>query len=186
MQLVRELSRVMENSIATELLDTWTELAPRIVQLARQEREDNPFIDQLLSLPEDPSNGEHACMHPLHFRCNFNYTIVNCTLAVTLYKVLVLYLLPILFLSIAADGDSVLAVCLLYHLLPDTRARPNLARIITLIEVTCHTTYSDSDAYGDGIWSCSFVACHACFVHFVHIPYIYGRKMWQEFLLAGC
>lgn len=91
---------------------------------------------------------------------------------------LVLYLLPIQFLSIAADGDSVLAACLLYHLLPDTRTRPNLARIVTLIEVTCHTTYRGSNAYGDDIWSCSFVACHACFAHFfVHTVY---NNIWPE------
>lgn len=84
MQLVRELSRVMENSIDTELLDIWTELAPRIVQLARQEREDNHFIDQLLSLHKDPSNGEYACIHCILDAVSTLILHVNCTLAVTL------------------------------------------------------------------------------------------------------
>lgn len=48
MQLVRELNRVMEKSFGIEIMEIWTDLAPRIIHLAKQERQDNLYIDELL------------------------------------------------------------------------------------------------------------------------------------------
>ena len=40
-----------------------------------------------------------------------------------------------IIVSIATDGESVLALCILYYLLPDTRAKPDHTRVLMLTQV---------------------------------------------------
>lgn len=47
-----------------------------------------------------------------------------------------------LFILITTDGKSVVAMCLLYYLLPDTRARPDHRRVLTLIQVCVDSLYT--------------------------------------------
>lgn len=82
---------------------------------------DNQRINTILEdLPEELPEGEKA-------------NIITCTVYHIIFKQKCLF-------TFATDGKSVLAIYLLYYLLPDTRAMPDHRRILTIIKVNTAIT----------------------------------------------
>ena len=57
-QIVWELDRIMGKSIAKEILETWSDFVPRIMEVSRQEVDNHYIQDILEDLPAELPEGQ--------------------------------------------------------------------------------------------------------------------------------
>ena len=124
----------MNKSISCEIADTWEQLVPKVLDLARHEV-DNFYIEELLKdIPTDLSNGKsyikkkhlvilvRCFLHPPHTHTTPTRAHTHTSHTYGTH-------------TCHPECRSILALCLLYHLLPDTRARPDHSRVVKYIKV---------------------------------------------------
>lgn len=110
-QVLREYDRIHPIYDCQKIVEYWGSLVPTIIEIAKNE--DKGEIITLLDGEDDFSDGKHA---------------------LTLNMVLKNTCLPLFLTSI--EYRNIVAICVLYYLVPDPRTVKNHARIVTILEVS--------------------------------------------------